>query len=427
MSSSSSSISSNTYEYKSYHGFMSTAPTTMCKNHLVPVLMGDEMEKYLSSSLESHSSDYAISYVTMEEENVINNETDESQERTDALVQQLSKTTTPPSSRLCLIEKEPLLTEDTATRYCLYPIVYPDIFKFYKDHQHILWTAEEVDFSADKNDWDFKLNKEERYFIEHILAFFAGSDGIVLENLVSNFCTEVKIPEVRCFYTFQAMMENVHSEVYSLMIDTFITEEERKQELFHAIYRIPCVQQKAEWALQWISKSNSFATRLLAFATVEGLFFSGSFCSIFWLKERGLMTHSLGKSNEWIARDEGLHMNFAIYLYNHYIVNKVSSEIVHSMIRNAVKIETEFLTESLPVRLIGMNHELMIQYIQFVADRLLSDLQYDKLYHVSNPFPFMEKMGLDGKTNFFEQRVSEYTLGNDTQFSSHSFNMEDEF
>lgn len=286
---------------------------------------------------------------------------------------------------------------------------------------HTFWTAEEIDFSLDKNDWKHKLNADERYFIEHILAFFAGSDGIVLENLVSNFCQEVQLAEARCFYAFQAMMENVHSEVYSLMIDTLVEDEARKALLFDAIQSIPCVRQKAEWSMKWISPDNTFATRLVAFVIVEGLFFSGSFCSIFWLKERGLMTHSLGKSNEWIARDEGLHQNFGAHLYTRYIQHKIPLEIVHCMIREAVRIESEFLTISLPVRLIGMNQDMMIQYIQYVADRILVQLEYPKLYKVSNPFQFMEKIGLDGKTNFFEQRVSEYALAKRATLSDQDF------
>jgi ribonucleotide reductase beta subunit family protein with ferritin-like domain len=394
---------------------------------LAPVITGTDLENYImhnenltfGNRMKTMKTSTSSSYIMIEEE--------EEEEDKNVVEEKpiLSLNFMTNEKENLYVPIEPLLKDDDDSRYCLYPIKYPDIFKFYKDHQHILWTAEEVDFSADKNDWECKLNDDERFFIENILAFFAGSDGIVLENLVTNFCTEVKIPEARCFYTFQAMMENVHSEVYSLMIDTLITDEKRKAYLFDAIHQIPCVKQKADWALQWIAPTNSFATRLIAFAVVEGLFFSGSFCSIFWLKERGLMTHSLAKSNEWIARDEGLHMNFAIHLYNHYIVHRVSSEIVHSMIRNAVMIESSFLTEALPVRLIGMNHQLMIQYIQFVADRLLDQLRYEKLYHVSNPFPFMEKMGLDGKTNFFEQRVSEYTTGQDTFLSSNSFCLDD--
>jgi len=312
---------------------------------------------------------------------------------------------------------EPLLQEDK-NRYSLYPIKYHDIWKAYKDHKNSFWTAEEIDFQADKSDWE-KLNTDERYFIENILAFFAGSDGIVLENLVQNFCQEISIPEVRCFYGFQAMMENIHSEVYSLMIDTYVSDPQRKKLLFEAIERIPCIERKAKWALQWI-KSNDiqhFGKRLFAFGIVEGLFFSGSFCAIFWLKEKGIMTKALGKSNEWIARDESLHTQFAVLLYK-YVNNKISELEAHQIMCQAVQIEEEFICESLPVRLIGMNQDFMKQYIRYCADRLLQQFGYSKLYFDTNPFPFMEKISMEGKTNFFEQRVTEYSLANtsDTVF-----------
>lgn len=304
---------------------------------------------------------------------------------------------------------EPLLKEDH-NRFCIYPIQYPDIWTAYKNHKNAFWTAEEIDFTSDKKDWD-KLNEKEKYFIEHILAFFAGSDGIVLENLVKNFCSEVTVPEARCFYAFQAMMENIHSEVYSLMIDTFIEDYDHKKKLFKAITEIPCIEKKAQWALQWIenTKDNPFGRRLFAFGIVEGLFFSGSFCAIFWLKERGLMTQTLGKSNEWIARDESLHTQFAILLYK-YVKNKIKEIDAHNIMIQAVLIEEEFICESLPVKLIGMDHEMMKQYIRYCADRLLSQFGYKKIYYDKNPFPFMEKISMDGKTNFFEQRVSEYSL-----------------
>jgi ribonucleotide reductase beta subunit family protein with ferritin-like domain len=322
------------------------------------------------------------------------------------------------SSTLALSSaSDEILLKDDPGRYCLFPIRFQDIWKAYKNHKNAFWTAEELDFSADKNDWSNKLNGDERHFIEHILAFFAGSDGIVLENLVENFCREVTIPEARCFYAFQAMMENIHSETYSLMIDTFITDPVRKESLFQAIETIPCITKKADWAKRWINKDNScFAKRLFAFGIVEGLFFSGSFCAIFWLKERGLMIRSLGKSNEWIARDEGLHTDFAVLLYS-YVTNKISAQEAHAIIHEAVLIEEEFICESLPVRLIGMNNELMKDYIRFVADRLLTQFRYPKLYYKTNPFSFMEKMSMDGKTNFFEQRVSEYSHA-----STHSSN-----
>jgi ribonucleoside-diphosphate reductase beta chain len=303
---------------------------------------------------------------------------------------------------------EPLLKEDPH-RFCLFPIKYHDIWHAYKNHKNAFWTAEEIDFSSDKADWE-KLTPDERYFIEHILAFFAGSDGIVLENLVKNFCSEVQVPEARCFYAFQAMMENIHSEVYSLMIDTLVKDPKRKDELFNAVTSIPCIQKKAEWALLWINDAkNSFAKRLFAFGIVEGLFFSGSFCAIFWLKERGVMSATLGKSNEWIARDESLHTQFAVLLYT-YVNEKISEIDAHNIMHQAVLIEEDFVTESLPVKLIGMNHDLMKAYIRFCADRLLHQFGYKKIYYEKNPFPFMEKISMDGKTNFFEQRVSEYSL-----------------
>jgi ribonucleotide reductase beta subunit family protein with ferritin-like domain len=452
-----------------------------------------------------------------------------------------------------------LLLHDDPNRYCLFPIRHQDIWEAYKKHKNAFWTAEEIDFSADKNDWE-KLTADERYFIEHILAFFAGSDGIVLENLVKNFCQEITIPEARCFYAFQAMMENIHccsadtetltengwerldvlsgqgvvkvwngeeftpvqvqptgqqklirvslnikgmyldatpehtwyvvvegrevqvkttqlmkgdhifpyvlppsvsrmrkydgidtsevyvtnltpldgehatycynepkrhrgvfngvltgqSEVYSLMIDTYVKDPERKSYLFEAITEVPCVKRKAEWALKWVHHSETgFGKRLFAFGIVEGLFFSGSFCAIFWLKERGLMTQALGKSNEWIARDESLHTEFAILLFQ-YVRHKPTQEEAHDMMRDAVAIEEEFICESLPVSLIGMNSELMRQYIRFVGDRLLTQFGYEKIFNETNPFAFMEKISLDGKTNFFEQRVSEYSMPKNT-------------
>ena len=295
-------------------------------------------------------------------------------------------------------------------RYCLFPIEHTDIWKAYKQHVHAFWTAEEIDFVADKTDWDTRLTSDERFFIENMLAFFAGSDGIVLENLVQNFCQEIEIPEARCFYAFQAMMENIHSEAYSLMIDVFVKDVDRKRELFDAIETIPCVKRKADWALRWISEKDTapLSTRLFAFGIVEGVFFSGAFCAIFWLKERGLLVNSLGKSNEWIARDEGLHTQFAVLMY-HKLRDPLDTLTAFRIIREAVEIEIEFITESIPVRLIGMNQDLMIAYIRFVADRLLVQFGFPRLFNVKNPFPFMEKIGLDGKTNFFEQRVSEYS------------------
>ena len=302
---------------------------------------------------------------------------------------------------------EPLLNEEH-NRYTLFPIKWPSIWKAYKTQKDAFWTAEEIDYVADKKDWN-TLSDNEKYFIEHILAFFAGSDGIVLENLVQNFCNEVKVAEARCAYAFQAMMENVHSEVYSLLIDTYVDGKERKEKLFNAIETIPCVQEKAEWAIKWINSERSFAERLVAFAVVEGIFFSGSFCAIFWLKSRGKMVKALGTSNELIARDEGMHTDFAILLYGH-LNDKLSEEVVHQIFKEAVEIEQKFICESLPCNLIGMNKELMSQYIEFVADRLLTQLNYEKIYNSKNPFSFMNKTNLDGKSNFFEKRVSEYQL-----------------
>jgi len=302
---------------------------------------------------------------------------------------------------------EPILREDP-NRFCLFPIVYHDIWRAYKNHKNSFWTAEELDFGGDRDDWE-KLTPDEKFFVENVLAFFAGSDGIVLENLLKNFCSEVTLPEARCFYGFQAMMENIHSEVYSLMIDTLVKDAVRKERLFRAVTEIPCVEKKARWALHWMDKDkNSFATRIFAFGIVEGLFFSGSFCAIFWLKERGLMINALGKSNEWIARDESLHTEFAVLIY-HHLKNKLEETDAHKIMHQAVMIEEEFICESLPVSLIGMNAELMRRYIRFCADRLLQQFGFHKSYNERNPFPFMDKISIDGKTNFFEQDVSEYS------------------
>ncbi len=316
---------------------------------------------------------------------------------------------------------EILLREDP-NRFTLFPIKWNDIWKAYETPKNAFWTAQEIDYSADLDDWG-TLTYNEKYFIEHILAFFAGSDGIVLENLVSNFCREIQIPEVRCFYGFQAMIENIHGETYSLLIDTFVKDEKRKVELFNAIETIPCVARKAEWALKWVNNINPFSERLVAFAAVEGIFFSGSFCAIFWLKDRGKMVKALGKSNELISRDEGLHTDFAVLLYG-YIQKKLSQERIEEIIREAVEIEENFICESLPCRLIGMNSELMREYIQFVADRLITQLGYNKIYNSKNPFQFMEALSLDGKTNFFEQRVTEYQLANNT---NRNFNLDEDF
>ena len=304
---------------------------------------------------------------------------------------------------------EPLLHDDP-NRFTLFPIRDQDIWAAYNKHKNAFWTAQEIDYSADAEDWE-KLTNDEKYFIENILAFFAGSDGIVLENLVTRFCNEIKLPEARCYYTFQAMMENIHSEVYSLLIETFIKDYDKKIKLFNAIETIPCVKQKADWALRWINETNVFAERLVAFSVVEGIFFSGSFCAIFWLKSRGIMVKTLGTSNELIARDEGLHTDFAVLLYSK-LNNKLPQETIYKIFKEAVEIEENFITDSLPCRLIGMNQNMMKQYIHYVADRLLMQLGYEPMYQETNPFSFMTLNSLDGKTNFFEKRVTEYQIAN---------------
>ena len=300
---------------------------------------------------------------------------------------------------------EPLLKENK-DRFVIFPIQHNDIWNFYKKHEASFWTAEEIDLHADLVDWATKLNDDERYFIKHVLAFFAASDGIVNENLAENFLHEVQYPEARFFYGFQIAMENIHSETYSLLIDTLIKDPLEKDRLLHAIDTVPCVQKKAEWALRWISRG-SFAERLIAFAAVEGIFFSGSFCSIFWLKKRGLMP-GLSFSNELISRDEGLHCDFACLLYTKHLLNRLPKKTVETIIKDAVAIEKEFVTDALPVNLIGMNAKLMQQYIEFVADRLLVELGNEKVYNATNPFDFMDMINLQGKTNFFEKRVGEY-------------------
>jgi len=300
-------------------------------------------------------------------------------------------------------ENEVLLRENK-DRFVILPIKYPKIWEQYKKHEASFWTAEEIDLSSDLQDWA-SLNDGERHFISHVLAFFAASDGIVNENLAVNFMSEVQLPEARCFYGFQIMMENIHSETYALLIDTYIKDTAEKHRLFHAIDTVPAVKKKAEWALRWIDNGN-FAERLVAFAAVEGIFFSGSFCSIFWLKKRGLMP-GLTFSNELISRDEGLHCEFACLLYS-MLNEKLPEEQVSGIIRDAVEIEKEFITEALPVALIGMNAKLMQQYIEFVADRWLGELGCAKVYHATNPFDFMEMISLEGKTNFFEKRVGDY-------------------
>jgi ribonucleoside-diphosphate reductase beta chain len=299
---------------------------------------------------------------------------------------------------------DPLLAEDPH-RFVLFPIQHHKVWDMYKKHVACFWTAEEIDLSQDYKDF-CKLSIEEQHFIKHVLAFFAASDGIVVENLAVRFMKEIQSPEARCFYGFQIAMENIHSEVYSLLIDTLVKNPYEKSQLFHAIDHIPCIKQKADWALKWIGSSKDFATRLVAFAVIEGIFFSGSFCSIFWLKKRNMM-HGLTFSNELISRDEGLHCEFACLLYG-MLVTKLTQEAIEEIVRDAVEIEHEFVSDALPVSLIGMNSALMKQYIEFVADRLLVSLGHTKIYGAANPFEWMEAISLSGKTNFFERRVGEY-------------------
>jgi len=308
-------------------------------------------------------------------------------------------------NKTVMSQVEPILQENK-NRFVIFPIKHHDIWEWYKKMEASFWTAEEIDLHQDLTDWNNKLSDEERYFIKHILAFFAASDGIVNENLAENFVNEVQYAEAKFFYGFQIMMENIHSETYSLLIDTYVKDEAEKAELFNALEVFPAIKKKAEWALKWI-ESDSFAERLIAFAAVEGIFFSGAFCSIYWLKKRGLMP-GLTFSNELISRDEGVHCDFAVHLHNHHLVNKVSKERIKEIIVDALDIEREFVTESLPVSLIGMNAGLMTQYLEFVADRLLVELGCDRVYGSANPFDFMDMISLQGKTNFFEKRVAEY-------------------
>lgn len=300
---------------------------------------------------------------------------------------------------------EPILQENK-NRFVIFPIKHHDIWEFYKSMEASFWTAEEIDLSQDLNDWNNKLNNDEKYFIKHILAFFAASDGIVNENLAENFVNEVQYAEAKFFYGFQIMMENIHSETYSLLIDTYVKDEAEKADLFNALDVFPAIRKKADWAIQWID-SDSFAERLIAFAAVEGIFFSGAFCAIFWLKKRGLMP-GLTFSNELISRDEGVHCDFAVHLHQHHLINKVPKDRIRTIIIDALNIEREFITESLPVSLIGMNSNLMTQYLEFVTDRLLVELGCEREYNTPNPFDFMDMISLQGKTNFFEKKVAEY-------------------
>ena len=298
------------------------------------------------------------------------------------------------------------ILQESDNRFVLFPIKHDKIWAMYKTALRSFWVTEEVDLSQDIIDWDKKLNDNERHFVKHVLGFFAASDGIVNENLVVNFMQDVTIPEVRCFYGFQVAIENVHAEMYSLLIDTFIKDSTEKDRMFNAMETLDCVKMKATWALKWIDSAPSFAHRLVAFAAVEGIFFSGSFCSIFWLTDRGLMK-GLGKSNEFISRDEGMHCDFACLLYS-MLENKLSKEEIYQIICDAVECEKIFVKDSLPVSLIGMNDKLMCDYIEFCADRLILALGYPKVYNAQNPFPCMEKISTQGKTNFFEERPTEY-------------------
>ncbi|PJF17309.1 Ribonucleoside-diphosphate reductase subunit M2 [Paramicrosporidium saccamoebae] len=322
-------------------------------------------------------------------------------------------------------ESQEILLRSNPNRFVLFPINYPDIWQFYKKAEASFWTAEEVDLSKDLNDWE-KLTDDERFFISRVLAFFAASDGIVNENLVVRFSKEVQLPEARCFYGFQIMMENIHSEVYSLLIDTYIKDPIERDFLFRAVDTIPCVRKKADWAMKWIEDPKaSFGERLVAFAAVEGIFFSGSFAAIFWIKKRGLMA-GLTFSNEMISRDEGLHCDFACLLFR-YLQKKTDPLLVRQIICEAVVIEQEFLTEALPVALIGMNCAMMSRYIEFVADHLFVSLGMPKFYNAENPFDFMDMISLQGKTNFFEKRVGEYQKAGVMGGDSKTFTLDADF
>jgi len=330
------------------------------------------------------------------------------------------------SDKVTAVE-EPIL-EENENRFVLFPIQHDDIWEFYKKAEASFWTAEEIDLSQDLKDWE-NLNDGERHFISHVLAFFAASDGIVNENLAEHFVSEVQYTEAKFFYGFQIAVENIHSETYSLLIDTYVKDPKQKDKLFNAIETMDCVKKKADWALRWIDEGD-FAERIVAFAAVEGIFFSGSFCSIFWLKKRGLMP-GLTFSNELISRDEGLHCDFACHLYSNHLNNRLDENVVIEIIKDAVEIEKEFVTDALPVNLIGMNADLMCQYIEFVADRLLNELVGQKIYNSSNPFDFMEMISLQGKTNFFEKRVGDYqkagVMKNGAEDDSPRFSLDEDF
>ena len=323
------------------------------------------------------------------------------------------------------LDKEEVILQENKNRYVLFPIKYNSMYELYKKAESTFWTASEIDLVKDNNDWEHALNDNERNFIKNIIGFFAGSDGIIMENLAQRFLREIQIPEARAFYSYQIFNESIHSETYSLLIDTYIKDIDEKNKIFNSIENIPCVAKKAQWAYKWIENTDvSFATRLLSFAIVEGVFFSGSFCAIYWLKKRGLMP-GLTFSNELISRDEGLHCEFACLLYS-YIKNKVPQSIVYEIFQEAVSIEKEFITESIPCAMIGMNSTMMCQYIEFVANRLLLQLGYDKLWDVENPFDFMELISLRPKTNFFELRVGEYTKSTINE-NSNNFNFSNDF
>lgn len=321
--------------------------------------------------------------------------------------------------------QEEILTE-VKNRFVLYPIKYDSIFKMYKTAVSAFWQVEEVDLSKDIEDWENKLTDNERMFIEKVLSFFAASDGIVDENLVTRFYNDIKIPEARAFYTFQMAMESVHSEMYSLMLNTFVKDQKKRDQLFDGMNQIAGIKKKADWSMRWIeSKEASFATRLVAFAVVEGIFFSSAFASIYWLKERGVMP-GLTASNELIARDEGMHTEFAVLLYS-MLSNKMTEDQVHDLIREAVEIEIEFITESIPCSMLGMNMILMSDYVRFVADRLLVSLGYAKIYNVENPLPFMDRITLDQKSNFFEHRSLEYRKAKVGETEVYKFALDEEF
>jgi len=320
--------------------------------------------------------------------------------------------------------QDEILLKKNESRFVLFPIKYNDIYEEYKKAESAFWTSNEIDLSKDLNDWE-KLNETEQHFIKNIIGFFAGSDGIIMENLAVRFLNEIEIPEIRAFYSYQIFNENVHSETYSLLIDTYIKDNEEKLKIFNSIENIPCVLKKAKWAYKWIeNKEVNFATRLVAFAIVEGVFFSGSFCAVYWLKKRGLMP-GLTFSNELISKDEGMHCHFACLLYS-YIQNKLKPEIIYDIIKEAVEIEKEFITESIPCAMIGMNADLMKQYIEFVSDRLLVQLGYEKIWNSTNPFDFMELISLRPKSNFFEIRVGEYAKANISE-NNENFDISNDF